>query len=363
MRHSLPSGFAPWPRGRSLRVPKLSLRAEMALQAYQGLPVFLSGAHSGFAPVIGLTLVLRWGLPLTPPGRRSEVDEPRLRDGQPPLLLPGQRSCQPHGLFFWPFLGGLHAGPRAHLDGGGLEPHRALSTVLDTVPAALGTSERESDGEASGSAGSALSSTPRLGPGRAARTVAVPTWLCGRSARQHGPGDQERSVFESPHFWSLGLRSRLSEPCLGGGGGVRRAWGPSALVPEGPFLLQCVLRAGPSGRGPWPRGARPTGRLSRAAWCSCQARDSKTRLPGLHPALGNLASTGSDSAKESLLHAPSPHLPVLPFSSGVVVRAQLQCRHVRTLGPEVTRALNAPDPTGHPTPDSGGFARDRVRRL
>lgn len=207
------------------------------------------------------------------------------------------------------------------------------------------------------------SSTPRLGPGRAARTVAVPTWLCGRSARQHSPGDQERSVFESPHFWSLGLRSRLSEPCLGGGGGVRRAWGPSALVPEGPFLLQCVLRAGPSGRGPWPRGARPTGRLSRAAWCSCQARDSKTRLPGLHPALGNLASTGSDSAKESLLHAPSPHLPVLPFSSGVVVRAQLQCRHVRTLGPEVTRALNAPDPTGHPTPDSGGFARDRVRRL
>lgn len=259
MRHSLPSGFAPWPRGRSLRVPKLSLRAEMALQAYQGLPVFLSGAHSGFAPAIGLTLVLRWGLPLTPPGRRSEVDEPRLRDGQPPPLLPGQRSCQPHGLFFWPFLGGLHAGPRAHLDGGGLEPHRALSTVLDTVPAALGTSERESDGEASGSAGSALSSTPRLGPGRAARTVAVPTWLYGRSARQHGPGDQERSVFESPHFWSLGLRSRLSEPCLGGGGGVRRAWGRLPLPPKALSFSSACSELGPAGGARGHVGRDPQG--------------------------------------------------------------------------------------------------------
>lgn len=362
MRHSLPSGFAPWPRGRSLRVPKLSLRAEMALQAYQGLPVFLSGAHSGFAPAIGLTLVLRWGLPLTPPGRRSEVDEPRLRDGQPPLLLPGQRSCQPHGLFFWPFLGGLHARPRAHLDGGGLEPHRALSTVLDTVPAALGTSERESDGEASGSAGSALVNTPsRARPGgQDSSGPHVALWEVSPSAWPWGPGEECLRV---PSFLVSGPQEQTLGALPGGWRRREKGLGPSALAPEGPFLLQCVLRAGPSGRGPWPRGARPTGRLSRAAWCSCQARDSKTRLPGLHPALGNRASTGSDSAKESLLHAPSPHLPVLPFSSGVVVRAQLQCRHVRTLGPEVTRALNAPDPTGHPTPDSGGFARDRVRRL
>lgn len=228
MRHSLPSGFAPWPRGRSLRVPKLSLRAEMALQAYQGLPVFLSGAHSGFAPAIGLTLMLRWGLPLTPPGQRSEVDEPRLRDGQPPLLLPGQRSCQPHGLFFWPFLGGLHAGPRAHLDGGGLEPHRALSTVLDTVPAALGTSERESDGEASGSAGSALVNTPsRARPGgQDSSGPHVALWEVSPSAWPWGPGEECLRV---PSF----LVSGPQEQTLGAlpGGWRRREKGLGAVCP------------------------------------------------------------------------------------------------------------------------------------
>lgn len=64
MRASLPSGFAPGPRGRSLRVPKLSLCVGMAPQAHRGLLIFLSGARIGSATRrIGLSLVLR-GTPL-----------------------------------------------------------------------------------------------------------------------------------------------------------------------------------------------------------------------------------------------------------------------------------------------------------
>lgn len=107
------------------------------------------------------------------------------------------------------------------------------------------------------------SSTPRLGPGRAARTVAVPTWLCGRSARQHGPGDQERSVFESPHFWSLGLRSRLSEPCLGGWRRREKGLGAVCPCPRRPFpspvrAQSWAQRAGPGGHvGRDPQGGCP----------------------------------------------------------------------------------------------------------
>lgn len=73
MPASLPSEFAPWPRGRSLRVPKLSLCAGKALQVpgVTDLSLWSSqwfchppdwaelGAEGNSSP---------WGLPLTLPG-------------------------------------------------------------------------------------------------------------------------------------------------------------------------------------------------------------------------------------------------------------------------------------------------------
>lgn len=115
--------------------------------------------------------------------------------------------------------------PREALDGGPASPRApgsfrmdaALTSAgpcprfLDAVVGALGTPERKSGGEASGKAASPFLSTLRLRPGRAARTVAATTWLSGRSARQRGLGDEERSFLESlmSGLWASGAGPRV----------------------------------------------------------------------------------------------------------------------------------------------------------
>lgn len=135
----------------------------------------------------------------------------------------------------------------------------------------------------------------------------------------------------------------------GGGGRVgTRAGGRLPLPPEALSFPsgRSELVPGGGARGPvgrWEagaRGARPTGRLSplspaaparlaipkRASWAP-----SGPWEPGLR---------GGPTLQRKVCYTPPSHtLQPLPFSSGVVVRTQLQCHHVRTLGSEVTRVL------------------------
>lgn len=121
----------------------------------------------------------------------------------------------------------------------------------------------KSGGEASGNAASHLS-TPRLGPGRAARTVAATTWLSGRSSLQHGLGDGERSFLESPYFWASGTGPQSSARGTEvGEAGERAAAGvprvpakPSALTPHGPPFPRACSGLVPGSGAPGHMGRR-----------------------------------------------------------------------------------------------------------
>lgn len=150
----------------------------------------------------------------------------------------------------------LRAGRRAHL----LTAVDLNSTgpcpLLNTVATALGTSERKSDGEASGNVGSPLVNTSsRARPGgQDSSGHHVAFWEVSPSAWPWGPGEECLRV---PSFLVSGPQEQTLRALPGGRRWHgNRGWGLSALAPEGPFPPQCVLRAGPGGRGPWPRGTR-----------------------------------------------------------------------------------------------------------
>lgn len=249
----------------------------------------------------GTSLAPEMGTAPSPPPRSEVVPAPRAFL----LALPGGPSRR---------------APCSPLGGDGPEQPGALTSVLDTAAAALGTSGRKSEGEASGNVGSPPLSAPRPGPGRAARTVAVTTWLSGRSARQHGLGARG----------GVSSRPRVSALWASGADAQSPARGAELPLPPKALFVPSAcseLAPGDGARGhvgrreAGPRGARSTGRPSRAAGCS--VTPGPAALPGSrvpNAALGHRSPRGQGK----LAARPSPQLPALPFSSGAVGRTQLQ---------------------------------------